>query len=322
MARSDDAFDRLAELASTATSRRQVMRAAGGAAVASLLPWSRSARARDMRMRRPHAGATGNCPAQASQADQCQGTIDPTLPQTNKLNLNVICEQAGGHTVPNGLPSDYNGCGPDGGVDTKLFGKHDLVPDNPFELGNFYNACKGHDCCYGRCGSAKATCDSNFYNDMVAACQSKWPGDGVLDVAGQYWCEQVARVYYNAVANDPQGTDAYNAGQSFTCACCMDCKNALILGAKYGSDSSPNAVAQAQCEAAYVYACPDGSGGTDCVSGCGDSDNCGGCGLTCPPKDNGDGSSQRGCCWDGACTWEVGCLNYCSCWNIGQSSGG
>ena len=80
------------------------------------------------------------------------------------------------------------------------------MPDNPFELGNFYNACKGHDCCYGRCGSEKATCDSNFYNDMVAACQAKWPGDGVLDVAGQYWCEQVARVYYNAVANDPQGT--------------------------------------------------------------------------------------------------------------------
>ncbi|MGH2855945.1 MAG: hypothetical protein ACRDMJ_00515, partial [Solirubrobacteraceae bacterium] len=247
---------------------------------------------------RPFAKATGACPQQSRKP--CYGTRDANVPSTG-------CKGVGGSVVSSGVASEFNGCGPQGGLDlipNADFTKGDWVPDSPFGLASFFAACKGHDCCYGNCGSPKESCDSDFRLSMEAACQATWSGTSLLDSIGMSYCLTVANTYYNAVSSTQTGTDAFNAGQDEVCDCCVDCQTAIAL-----TNSS--------CEAQHALTCPDpdNPGQYLCLAACGDSDNCGACGQTCPPKDNGDGSSQRGCCWDGGCTWEVGCLDYCSCWN-------
>jgi hypothetical protein len=308
----DDALDALAAAALTATSRRQIVKLAGGVAVTGLFSGLMPGRAR-ARSRGGASGAkvrtatktTGQCPAQPMKP--CYGTRDTAVTSTG-------CKGAGGGVVSIGIPSEYNGCGPQSGLDL-LPGvdltRGDWIPDSPFDLANFFNACKGHDCCYGKCGSDKAKCDSDFHQDMIAACAANWgvPDSLFGDLAESY-CYSVADTYYNAVSGTQTGTDAYNAGQDEVCDCCVDCQTAAKLGAM----GDP----VGECEAQYALTCPDtdNPGAYVCVDGCADGDNCGACGKTCPPKDNGDGSSQRGCCQSGSCNWDPGCLDYCSCWAL------
>lgn len=298
-------LDALAAAAVTATSRRQIVKLAGGVALGGLLSGVVPGRARahdGPRMRRA-AKTTGQCPQQPRKP--CVGSRSTDVTSTG-------CKGVGGTSAASGLPSEYNGCGPQSGLDLipGVSATHgDWIPDSPFDLANFFNACKGHDCCYGNCGAPKESCDGDFLLDMEAACQSAWGGDSLLDGVGMAYCVSVAKVYYDAVSGTQTGTDAYNAGQNEVCDCCVDCKTAASLAAND---------AASKCEAQYAFPCPDPDipGEYVCHFGCGDGDNCGGCGKTCPPKDNGDGSSSRGCCWNDACTWETGCLDYCSCWNM------
>ncbi len=291
----ESAFDALASAAAAGTSRRQFVRLAGGIALTALLPgWARSGRT--ARLPAAHVAKTvGTCPPTGRQS--CNGSRSTGVSSTG-------CAGAGGKKVASGGLSSFNGCGPEGGVDLGIFGTHDIVPDEPLELANFFNACKGHDCCYGTCGSDKAACDGDFLLSMEAACQSAWPSQSLLDGVGLSYCLSVAKVYYDAVSSTKTGTEAYTAGQDVVCDCCVDCKTAIGL-------------TSSACEAQFALTCPDPNnpGEYVCVEACGDPANCGSCGHTCPPRDNGDGTSQRGCCNDNACTWEVGCIDYCSCWN-------
>lgn len=320
--RNDDALDALAVAAVTATSRRQIVKLAGGVAVGGLLSGlmpgraqarrgSTSLAARPTRIR-PDRKTTGQCPSQPQKP--CFGTRDAGA--GNDVGVtSTSCKGVGGNVVSSGIASEYNGCGPQSGLDlipTVEWTRGDWIPDSPFDLANFFEACKGHDCCYGNCGAPKESCDGDFLLDMEAACQSNWSGDSLLDSVGLSYCLSVAKVYYNAVSGTQTGTDAYNAGQDEVCDCCVDCKTAARLGA--------NGDPVGECESQFVLTCPDPDtpGAFVCVDGCSNGDNCGGCGKTCPPKDNGDGSSQRGCCQSGSCNWDPGCLDYCSCWALGS----
>jgi hypothetical protein len=206
--------------------------------------------------------------------------------------------------VANGQQSEFNGCGPQGGLDLPIFGKGDWIPDSPLDLADFFSACQGHDCCYGTCGKSKSVCDENFLNDMIAACNRSWPVSSVSKgiINGQYYamCLAVARVYYDAVSATGTGQDAYNAGQKEVCNCCVDCQTyAQTLGA---------------LNARWWRWCPDpdSADGHSCMSVCSDMSNCGGCGSVCPDEQCDANGCQTGACQDGQCVYYPGNLDYCS----------
>jgi hypothetical protein len=220
----EDGFDRLAMAAGPDLSRRQVAKLAGGLALAAMFPGLRatasasarsapgpgsaaeaasgSVRASARRPWRRPAKTTGSCPPQPAGSCSNGSSPGPWSPS---------CQS----TVANGTTSTYNGCGPEGGITSRHINP---VPDNPLDLGSFFGPCVGHDCCYGTCGQSKATCDSNFFSDMLAACKSDWPTNSVLDTAGYFYCAEVARIYYNYVAT--KGQSAFDAAQAEVCSCC------------------------------------------------------------------------------------------------------
>lgn len=206
----DDAFDSLAKLAAEGRlSRRQLVRRAVGLAVAVwLAPWL----GRIGAARAGVVGKVGDCPAQP--AGSCSAATMP---------YSATCAQK----VANGTTSSYNGCGPEAGIDLRQIFDHFGVPhsqleppDNPLWLGNFVDACNGHDCCYGTCGSDKAQCDDAFRSGLHAACNQAHPNPGILGTALAFYCNEIAEQYYKAVA---QGGDAaFQSGQAEVCDCCCD----------------------------------------------------------------------------------------------------
>lgn len=199
--------DRLELLARAATtrrlSRRQLAKLGAGAALGSLLPeWAIFAPVH------AYAKTTGSCPPQPKKP--CAGVRAEWKPGCKR-------------PVAKGKASEFNGCGPQAGLDLPVLGHGDWVPDRPLELANFFDACKAHDCCYGQCGAEKSTCDSNFLKATMEACVT---GQGAvvsalfggLNVAT---CLGVAQAYHAAVADTQTGQDAYNAGQAEVCDCCQ-----------------------------------------------------------------------------------------------------
>ncbi|CAK8720835.1 hypothetical protein GKODMF_12410 [Candidatus Electrothrix gigas] len=93
------------------------------------------------------------------------------------------------------------------------------IPD-AYDGCDFTQACQNHDNCYSSCGSqatSKATCDSNFLNDL---------NDAVLNGNVSVGCSQAANVYYGAVVNYGQG--AYDAAQGDSDNPCKECVNGVI----------------------------------------------------------------------------------------------
>jgi secretory phospholipase A2 len=98
-----------------------------------------------------------------------------------------------------------NGCGPQGGLD--------FVPDD-YGQWSFTEPCNGHDRCYGTCGSDKATCDSNFQDDMDEVCRQTT----FFLSAERAACMRLSRIYAGAVSNFGDGP--YEEGQIESCDCC------------------------------------------------------------------------------------------------------
>jgi hypothetical protein len=283
-----DTVDGLARALGGATSRRQFAKLAAGTALAAMLPGS----AHGARMPRAHgAKRVGSCEPQPYK--DCR-------PGTGSLRGDWFpgCSEP----VSKGDRSSFNGCGPEGGIDVTVihdFGKHDLIPDRPLDVADFARACNGHDCCYGRCGSEKASCDANFLDDLLHACDQASGGGGLLDDIAEALCFGVAKVYYDAVSTTQTGQDAYNAGQKEVCDCCLDCQQ--------------QAQAVGYLDARWHKSCPywDPAVGHMCVSTCANDSNCGDCGVVCAPKCD-ENSCQNGACYDGECRWEPGGLGWCS----------
>ena len=102
-----------------------------------------------------------------------------------------------------------NGCGPEGGPS---------FPNEYSPSASFLDACNQHDCCYGRCNSDKATCDTNFGNQLYQACRSGYPG--LLHTLSFELCMHVA--YRYALAVEIVGGAAYNTAQTKDCECCRE----------------------------------------------------------------------------------------------------
>ncbi len=278
--RSEERLDALA-VASRGHSRRSLLKLAAGAALGAMLPgWTRSAWAKASA--RPSGGAPGPlaraaekqhgiCPAQPSGIAGCNGGIRPWTP---------ACSE----TIVLGTPSTFNGCGPEGGIDLPIFGKGDYVPDEPFGVANFFNACKGHDCCYGACESDKAQCDSNFLTQMLSICEQTWPTNTVANEiihANQYaFCLTVAHAYYAAVSSTATGQEAWEAGQKATCGCCIDCPTFANVYWDVPAD-----------EASHYGPCPVAGSQDKVCTNLNEANNCGACGNVCA-----SGNCENGQC--------------------------
>lgn len=200
-----DALERLSRAAASGISRRHLVKLGAGAAVGALLPeWA--------------------IPAVAS-AGGFSKTSGPCSPQKRGSCSGVRAPWKKGCKTPvaKGKASEFNGCGPQSGLDLPALGHGNWVPDRPLELANFFDACKGHDCCYGQCGSDKSQCDSDFLKGMLKACVS---GQG-LAVSAMFgglnlaMCTEVAGIYHAAVHDTATGQGAYEAGQAEVCDCCQ-----------------------------------------------------------------------------------------------------
>jgi hypothetical protein len=202
-----DALDLLSRASAAGLSRRQVAKLGGALALTALLPeWAIPARAAEV----AHAAGktTGSC---ASQRRGPCGAV--------RARWTPTCQT----TVPNGRTSAFNGCGPQSGVDLPVLGHGDWVPDRPLDVANFFDACKGHDCCYGRCGSKKADCDEQFLQAMLETCVKSASLADVALLPGlrMSLCMSVAGVYHHAVSATETGQSAFEAGQAETCDCCQ-----------------------------------------------------------------------------------------------------
>ena len=75
------------------------------------------------------------------------------------------------------------------------------MPDSSYFF-DFHEVCDVHDLCYierpyGSSDEARAQCDDEFYDDMVAACQDQWPRRRHVFQRGV--CYGVAFTYYVGV---------------------------------------------------------------------------------------------------------------------------
>jgi hypothetical protein len=288
----EERFDALAKAVADGVSRRQAVKLATGLAMAGLMPrWSFHAGTASASAYAPaQKKTTGYCSEQPQQA--CTGQTASWTPQCTK-------------PVANGNRSMFNGCGPQGGIDIKV-SRGDYIPDEPLGLANFFGACKGHDCCYGQCGSSKEKCDDHFLSEMVKACHARWPTktvtEEVLNATALAYCLSVAVIYYDAVSSTDTGQNAFNSGQEEVCDCCEDCQTV--------------AQQQKRRDARWWRACPnpDEPGKYMCLSVCRDESNCGACGNQCPDAINGWSAK----CQDGQCVGYPGALDYCSdCGDVG-----
>ena len=86
-----------------------------------------------------------------------------------------------------------------------------IIDDPNICAPGFTSACNGHDICYDTCNRNKATCDTDFENDMIAICQAANPGFCRNN------CENNAR-RFAAVVRAIQRF--YDAAQRQACQCC------------------------------------------------------------------------------------------------------
>lgn len=173
-----------------------------------------------------------------------------------------------------------NGCGGNGGVG---------VP-NSFGAANFLSACNTHDCCYDRCNTSRASCDTNFQNTLLAACTAAYSGTGVMQSIKRGSCNAAANTYYSFV--DSQGMTYYDAAQRQSCDCCGPQPCVTCAGGACGN--LPRCAAnQPDC---LCFTTPEGQGA--CIPG---STPCAGlkaCSSSsdCPP---GFGCTKTSCCGGG-----------------------
>lgn len=98
-----------------------------------------------------------------------------------------------------------NGCG----SETNWLSR--FLPNLSPYLPLYRRACDNHDFCYATCGTSRATCDNNFYNDMYLACQS-------VSILMRWQCYSHAYLFYQAV--NQFGADSFAQGQRESCICC------------------------------------------------------------------------------------------------------
>lgn len=173
-----------------------------------------------------------------------------------------------------------NGCGGAGGVG---------VP-NSFGAANFRPSCNTHDCCYDRCNSARATCDTSFQADLLASCAAAYPGTGALQSIQRGSCNAAANTYYGFV--NSQGQTYYDAAQRASCDCCGTQACPTCAGGACGNLPRCAAV-NPDC---LCFTTPEGGGA--CIPG---STPCAGlraCSRSadCPP---GFGCAVTSCCGGG-----------------------
>ena len=93
------------------------------------------------------------------------------------------------------------------------------LKDNPSGIPgcSFLPSCDAHDCCYGKCGSSKASCDAGFCTGMTSTCFSCAGWNPILLAQ----CLSVANTYCVAVVT--QGGSAYDGNQNDFCedCCCQ-----------------------------------------------------------------------------------------------------
>ena len=106
-----------------------------------------------------------------------------------------------------------NGCGPMKGFDP--------VPDRPFNVANFFEACNGHDRGYGTCNVPKEVTDKQFYFDMIVICMNTHHVTSTESAVSLSQCIRAAELYYHGVME--LGKDPYKEGQSEGCDCCEEC---------------------------------------------------------------------------------------------------
>ena len=152
------------------------------------------------------AGATGPATSSTSSTIASVVTAANNCPLPNTLRPVSDAEDCPNNRVPkqNHTPAT-NGCGPQAGVD--------FVPDD-FGDYSFTGPCNGHDVCYGTCGSSKAQCDDQFFDDMVEVCQNTT----FALSSDRSACIRNATIYATAVASFADG--AYADGQVEGCDCC------------------------------------------------------------------------------------------------------
>lgn len=278
-------FDRLAVGLAEGRSRREAFRMAfgvGAGASAATLVWPMRSRASRGRVKPPLICSSpapptpGTCGAQSSYDyhDGCP---------------------AGGNEYSTGTPSTYNGCGPEGGINTHIFGNQDIIPDQPLGLADFYSACAGHDCCYGTCQSDKSACDLNFAADLIAICEAEYQQyrsiSPILAAAQYAACVEVAQIYYHEVSSDPKGQEAYDTAQNEDCKCCCPDGKAYCNGECLDVSADPLNCGSCGNVCPDDHPCVDGvcqqcpSGQTKCLDGCFDLQtdplHCGSCSHAC-----------------------------------------
>ena len=86
------------------------------------------------------------------------------------------------------------------------------MPNNPFSLGDFRDACNNHDGCYDTCLTYKTGCDLIFCTELVLVC--KKDPDPVRSAA----CLLFAGLYCATV--NMYGDSAYDEAQKQACSCC------------------------------------------------------------------------------------------------------
>lgn len=183
--------------------------------------------------------------------------------------------------VPNaGHTCVPNGCGGSGGVG---------VP-NSLGAANFRPSCNTHDCCYDRCNSTRATCDTDFRANLQAVCAAAYPGSGVVQSMQRGSCNSAANTYYGFV--NRFGQTYYDAAQRESCDCCGAQPCVTCAGGACGN--LPRCAANnADC---LCFTTPEGGGA--CIPG---STPCAGlraCSSSsdCPP---GFGCAVTSCCGGG-----------------------
>jgi hypothetical protein len=118
--------------------------------------------------------------------------------------------------VANGQPKVINGCGADG---------TSQVVQNIFQkrYSLFTPACDNHDACYQTCNRAKATCDANFRDTILTACDKKYPG--FINASKRNACRLDAAVIDQSVRSFGEG--AYEDAQGKVCRCCAGTRYAF-----------------------------------------------------------------------------------------------
>lgn len=221
------------------------------------------------------AWAAANCLCNGTVYDSATACCTATgVVQKNPIADLARCPGKVAHAGHTCVP---NGCGGSGGIG---------VP-NSFLAADFLPACNTHDCCYDRCNSVKATCDTNFRSTLRASCTAAYPGAGFIETRKRNLCLSTADTYFDFV--DSSGQPYYDEAQRQSCDCCGTQTCQTCAGSSCGSLPRCSATLP-DC---LCFSTPEGAGA--CIPG---STPC--AGLTrctssaqCPP---GFGCAATSCC--------------------------